>query len=83
MYAEPLLERAERLLACAMWALARLLLERAVLLGNGRSAHLLAQTYDPRKLRAWGIVGIKGDLLKAKEFYDWAQTGAHSATHTR
>ena len=76
IFAERLVARAERLIDLRDVGGARLLLERAVSLGHGRSAHLLAQTYDPSMLRAWGIVGMNGDLIKAKELYDRAKTGA-------
>jgi hypothetical protein len=81
--AERLVERAERLIDLRDVGGARLLLERAVSLGHGRSAHLLAQTYDPRMLRAWHVVGMNGDLIKAKEFYDRAKTGALTGTPSR
>jgi len=83
VFAARLVERAERLIDLRDVVGARLLLERAVSLGHGRSAHLLAQTYDPRMLGAWGIVGMNGDLSKAKEFYDRAKTGTLSGTPSR
>ena len=81
--AERLVERAERMIELRDVGGARLLLERAVSLGHGRSAHLLGQTYDPRMLGAWGIVGMNGDLSKAKEFYDRAKTGTRTVTPSR
>jgi hypothetical protein len=81
--AERLVGRAERLIDLRDVGGARLLLERAVSLGHGRSAHLLAQTYDPSMLRAWGIVGMNGDLSKAKELYDRARTGPLTGTPSR
>jgi hypothetical protein len=81
--AERLVGRAERLIEVRDVGGARLLLERAVSLGHARSAHLLAQTYDPSMLRAWGIVGMKGDLIKAKDLYERAKTGAFTGTPSR
>jgi hypothetical protein len=43
--------------------------------GSARAAHLLAQTYDPRILDEWRVVGIKGDPAKAEELYARARAG--------
>jgi hypothetical protein len=34
-------------------------------------------------LREWGIVGMNGDLTKAKELYDRARTGPLTGTPSR
>jgi TPR repeat protein len=48
---------------------ARLLLERALDGGNARAAFLLAETFDPNVLSRLGVLGIRGDGAKAREFY--------------
>jgi hypothetical protein len=52
---------------------ARLLLERSVENGNARAAFLLAETFDPHVLSKLGVMGIRGDAAKAREFYAKAQ----------
>ena len=54
---------------------ARLVLERAVTEGSARAAHLLAQTYDPKMLRTWAVLGVRGDQTKAEEVYSKARAG--------
>jgi TPR repeat protein len=59
---------------------ARLLLERAMSAGDAKAAFLLAQTYDPRALRAWNVRGMRGDPDRARELYARArQSGFASA----
>jgi hypothetical protein len=48
---------------------ARLLLERALDGGNARAAFLLAETFDPNVLSRLGVMGIRGDGAKAREYY--------------
>jgi hypothetical protein len=70
-----LIERAETLLKMSDISGARLILERAMSAGSARAAYLLAQTYDPRVLDEWRVVGLKGDPAKAQELYARAQAG--------
>jgi len=70
-----LIERAESLLKMSDISGARLILDRAMAAGSARAAFLLAQTYDPRVLDEWRVVGIKGDPAKAQELYARAQAG--------
>jgi TPR repeat protein len=70
-----LIDRAEALLKLYDISGARLILDRAVSAGSARAAYLLAQTYDPRVLDEWRVVGIKGDPAKAEELYARAQAG--------
>jgi hypothetical protein len=51
------------------------LLEHALERGSARAAFMLAETYDARVLHSWGARGIAGNLVKAREFYEWAQAG--------
>ena len=52
---------------------ARLLLERSVKSGSARAAFLLAETFDPHVLAKLGVLGIRGDMDKAQQFYAQAQ----------
>jgi TPR repeat protein len=52
---------------------ARLLLEHSLKSGNARAAFLLAETFDPHVLAKLGVMGIRGDAAKAREFYAQAQ----------
>ncbi|HKF94754.1 MAG TPA: hypothetical protein VKB96_09160, partial [Gammaproteobacteria bacterium] len=70
-----LVARAQELMAQKDVGGARLLLERAVALGNARAAFLLAQTYDPRILASWRVRGISGDTSRARELYGRARDG--------
>ncbi len=64
-----LLQRAAALIESRDIAGARLVLEKAYAEGSTLAAYRLAQTYDPDMLRAWGIIGIRGDPGRAKELY--------------
>src|SRR5215204_1480347 len=35
----------------------------------------LAETYDPKRLAAWSVVGLRGDPQKARELYQQARAG--------
>jgi hypothetical protein len=54
---------------------ARLLLARASAAGGARAAFLLAETYDPARLAALNVVGIKADAAKARALYQQALAG--------
>jgi hypothetical protein len=43
--------------------------------GSAQAAFLLAQTYDPRALASWGVVGIRPDPGRADQLYARAQAG--------
>ena len=36
---------------------------------------MLAETYDERVLQSWRVRGISGDIAKARELYELAQSG--------
>jgi hypothetical protein len=43
---------------------------------------LLAETYDPAMLSAWGIFGRRGDVTKAQKLYAKAiAAGVHEAKY--
>ena len=69
--AEParLLARAGSLIAQGNIGAARVVLERASESGNARASFMLAQTYDPAILSAWGTYGTRGEAAKARELY--------------
>jgi hypothetical protein len=64
-----LTSRAEELFRQGDVSGARLLLERALEGGHARAAFLLAETFDPNVLSKLGVLGIRGDAAKAREFY--------------
>jgi rare lipoprotein A (peptidoglycan hydrolase) len=68
----PQLARAERLLRLGDVAGARLVLEHIRLQGDPVATRRLAQTYDPDRLGAWRVVGLKGDPDKARQLYELA-----------
>ncbi|PVE25095.1 hypothetical protein DC522_07750 [Microvirga sp. KLBC 81] len=61
--------RAEELLSKGDVSGARLLLERSLASGNPRAAFLMAETFDPNVLSRLRVLGIRGDVAKAQEFY--------------
>jgi hypothetical protein len=69
---EKFVERAEELLARGDISSARLFLERASEAGNGRALFRLAETYDPRALQRWNVVGQQGSTVKARKYYEQA-----------
>jgi hypothetical protein len=69
------LGKAEELLRHGDIVGARWVLEHALRGGNPLVAFKLAETYDARHLAAWGVIGIRGDATKAREFYERAHTG--------
>ncbi|AWN40137.1 hypothetical protein [Methylobacterium durans] len=66
---QALVERAERLIQLGDISGARLVLERAMDRGEPRAAFLLAQTCDPRMLRAWKVQGLQADPERARALY--------------
>ena len=43
--------------------------------GNARASFMLAETYDPAILSAWGTYGTRGEAAKAREHYAKAHAG--------
>jgi curved DNA-binding protein CbpA len=70
-----LMTRAGLLLEQRNIGVARTVLERAADLGSARALFLLAETYDPAVLSAWGTFGTRGDVAKAQELYSKAFAG--------
>ena len=70
-----LIERASGLLGQGNIGAARIVLERAAESGNARASFMLAETYDPAILSAWGTYGTRGEAAKAREHYAKAHAG--------
>ena len=70
-----LIARASALLAQGDIGSARAVLERAADMGSARASFMLAETYDPRILSAWGTYGTRGEIARARELYARAQAG--------
>ena len=67
--------RAEELLRVGDIAGARLVLQHSLRTGSPVAAFKLAETYDPKRLAAWSVVGLRGDPQKARELYQQARAG--------
>jgi len=70
-----LMARASQLLIVGDVAAARIVLDRAVESGDVQALFALAETYDPLSLSAWGTLGTRGDVAKARELYSKALAG--------
>ena len=70
-----LIARASVLLGQGNIGAARIVLERAAESGNAQASFMLAETYDPVILFAWGTYGTRGEAAKARELYAKAQAG--------
>ena len=64
-----LISRASLLLSQGNIGTARIVLERAAETGSASALFMLAETYDPTTLAAWGTFGTQGDVAKARELY--------------
>jgi hypothetical protein len=60
-----------------------LVLEHALRGKNPAVAFKLAETYDPQRLAAWRVVGVRGDAQKARELYQQAQLGGFQQAQGR
>jgi hypothetical protein len=70
-----LIARAGALLSQGNIGAARIVLERAAESGNAQASFMLAETYDPAILSAWGTYGTRGEVAKARELYARAHAG--------
>jgi len=73
--AAKLLALASALLSQGNIGAARIVLERASESGNAKASFMLAETYDPAILSAWGTYGTRGEAAKAREHYAKAHAG--------
>lgn len=83
-------EAARRLCAQGLVALgdgdiasARLYLERAADAGDARAFMVLGETYDPASLARMGVLGIRGDAAKARDYYAKALAAGMGAARER
>ena len=81
--AAKLIERASGLLGQGNIGAARIALERAAESGNARASFMLAETYDPVILSAWGTYGTRGEAGKAREHYAKAHAGGIQEAKSR
>ena len=70
-----MIARASALLGQGDIGAARIVLERASEAGNAKASFMLAETYDPAILTAWGTYGTRGEVTKARELYAKADAG--------
>src|SRR5260370_12480710 len=70
-----LIARASALLGQGNIGAARTVLERAAETGSAQASFMLAETYDPVILSAWGTYGTRGEATKARELYAKAHAG--------
>ncbi|SEG65960.1 hypothetical protein [Bosea lathyri] len=70
-----LIARASALLIQGDIGAARIVLESAAETGSARASFMLAETYDPAILTAWGTFGTRGEVMKARELYAKAHAG--------
>jgi hypothetical protein len=70
-----LIARASALLIQGDIGAARIVLESAAETGSARASFMLAETYDPAILAAWGTFGTRGEVMKARELYAKAHAG--------
>ena len=70
-----LIARASVLLGQGDIGAARIVLERASETGSAKASFMLAETYDPAILTAWGTYGTRGEVAKARELYAKAHAG--------
>jgi hypothetical protein len=69
------LTKADELVRRGDVAGARLLLEHLLSTGSPVVAFKLAETYDPKRLGAWKVFGLRADPRRADELYQRAQAG--------
>jgi len=81
--AKRLIARASALIGQGDIGAARTVLERATETGSAQASFMLAETYDPGVLSAWGTKGTRGEVTKARELYARAYAGGIPEAKTR
>jgi TPR repeat protein len=77
---DTLIERGNQLLATGDIAAARLFYQRAAEQGSGAGATAVGKTYDPLFLEQAHVLGARGDLVMAMQWYRKAiSLGDHRA----
>ena len=80
--ASNLMKRGQDFLGTGDIAAARILFKRLAAAGIADGAFAMARTYDPRYLTEHKVIGVVGDELKARAFYQQAaQLGSVEAAH--
>jgi TPR repeat protein len=75
------MKQGEQLVAAGDLVAARIVFQRAAEGGDVAGAVALAATYDPTVLTSLGVVGIEGDVEKARGWYQKAESmGSAEAT---
>lgn len=80
---QALLQRGDYFLALGDIASARGFYERAAEAGSVAAATGMARTYDPQFLKEIGVIGIRGDKIKAVNWYRRASQGGDPAATER
>ncbi len=62
---------------------ARLWLTRAAEGGDAEATFRLAETFDAKMLKQWGVVGLGGDATRAREYYTKAANAGHATAQER
>jgi hypothetical protein len=78
-----LIARASALLGQGDIGAARIVLERASDTGSARASFMLAETYDPAVLAAWGTYGTRGEVTRARDLYAKAHAGGIQEARNR
>lgn len=78
-----LIPRARALLDQGNIGAARIVLELAAEKDIAQASFMLAETYDPAVLSAWGTYGTRGEVAKAREFYAKAHRGGFRGAKER
>jgi len=76
-----LVKQGEQFVAAGDMVTARVVFQRAAEAGDANAAMALAATYDPAMLAKLGVVGVSGDVEKARTWYQKAEIlGSPEAT---
>jgi hypothetical protein len=78
-----LIARASALLGKGDIGAARIVLAHAAETGSPQASFMLAETYDPAVLSAWGTHGTRGEATKARALYAKAHAGGIQEAKTR
>ena len=70
---EHLIKKGEQFLVAGDVVAARIAFQRAAEAGDGNAAIALGATYDPTELAKLGVVGMRGEVAKARSWYQKAE----------
>jgi hypothetical protein len=80
---EAWLTKADELLRRGDVSGARLALQPAIEAGSGLGTFKLAETYDPKRLSEWQVIGLRADAGKARDLYELALANGFSSAGER